>query len=472
MHFRLIETVIEFENYLNSGVLQPHLPYKVPRRYFQEFQNDDIPVAVVKERPRRSIANFFCRSIQSYREVSSAGASTQLGAAPFPDKLASKLRKGYYAAIGFVDTLVGKVVKHLERHSLMNNTVLVVTSDNGWALGEHGDWCKQTNYDLATRVPLWISDPLSRRNGRVAEVVSLLDIYPTLIDLAGIPAPKTNFLQGASFAHLLRGGRKDSSFSGDQVFTVAARCVDGNSLPKITLFRCSHPNDINYIGFSIRTMRWRYTEWRPVTLGRKWKGEPLRLVNWDLDPFERELYDHNSSSLSNFDHSENINLLASSTVPIGVRTVANRLSPLLRKEFDVDWMSPTAAPTRINPKADCCSAVGAGFSLSSSGKFCRKVTYVQQKQCSKVTRFTQGTRTCRSLGARLCTRNEVLEAIEGDGKCTRGRPSPYVLTSSSCGRGRFFALRRSASGTANVRCFEKKQRHRRGVLVQCCADSC
>ena len=424
-------------------------------------------MAAVKSRPGRSIANYVCQSILAYSEVAAVGASTALGAAPFPDPLASKIRKGYYAAVEFVDSLVGKIMDHLEKLHLKDNTVLVVTSDNGWSLGEHGDWCKQSNFDLSTRVPLWIADPLARkRSARVSEVVSLLDMYPTLIDLAGLPQPKVDFLEGSSFAHFLRGGKKDPAFSGEHVFTVSARCVKTNKRP-ISLFKCARPTDINFIGFSIRTVRWRYTEWRKVQQGEIWNGEPRRIVDWNLDPFERELYDHNFTALSNFDHSENTNLLARTNPPIEVRTIANRLSPLLRKEFETgNDISPTQSPT-----TPAGNKRGNGFILRGNPGICWKPEYITRKKCSTVQSFGQANRACKRHNARLCSRSEILQSFENPSKCNRASKAA-VVTNSSCGEKKFFAIKRLQSGAPKIFCLSKSERYKKGLLVQCCADSC
>jgi iduronate 2-sulfatase len=97
-------------------------------------------------------------------------------------------RRGYYAAVTGMDEQLGRVVDELERSGVANNTIIIFHSDHGWHLGEHGDWEKFTNFEVATRIPMsirvpWMRDTFGTRSSALVEAV---DIMPTLAELAGI----------------------------------------------------------------------------------------------------------------------------------------------------------------------------------------------------------------------------------------------------------------------------------------------
>lgn len=121
---------------------------------------------------------------------------------PLGEDLSRTLLHAYYACVSYVDAQVGKMIAALEQAGIRDNTIIVVWGDHGWHLGEMGIWGKATNYEIATRVPLiaWTPDMKARGQGTTA-LVELLDIYPTLCELAGIPRP--DHLAGRSFAPLL-----------------------------------------------------------------------------------------------------------------------------------------------------------------------------------------------------------------------------------------------------------------------------
>ncbi len=127
------------------------------------------------------------------------------------DSLAIDLIHGYYATVSYTDALIGKILKELEAQQLSESTIVVLVSDHGYNLQEHTMWAKFTNFNTATQVPLIIYNPLSKNNGTTNALTSLIDVYPTLVELCGLKAPKEQ-LDGTSLVPILKNpeleGRK------------------------------------------------------------------------------------------------------------------------------------------------------------------------------------------------------------------------------------------------------------------------
>jgi arylsulfatase A-like enzyme len=135
------------------------------------------------------------------------------------DSLAIDLIHGYYATVSYTDALIGKILKELEAQKLSENTLVILVSDHGYNLQEHTQWTKFTNYNTATQVPLIIYNPLSKSNGTTAALTSLIDIYPTLVEICELKAPKEQ-LDGTSLVPILKksrtGGEKTCFYQKSQ----------------------------------------------------------------------------------------------------------------------------------------------------------------------------------------------------------------------------------------------------------------
>ncbi len=176
-----------------------------------------------------------------------------------------ELLHGYYAAISYTDAQIGKVLAELDRLNLTNNTIIVLWSDHGFHLGEKGLWTKTTNYELDTRVPLIIAAPRKERGVKTDALVELVDLYPTLAELGGLPVPEG--LEGTSLAPLLtRPGQpwKSAAFS---------------QFPRPWQYK----GEPETMGYAIRTDRYRYVEWRNVKTG---EVKATELYDHQADPGE------------------------------------------------------------------------------------------------------------------------------------------------------------------------------------------
>lgn len=213
--------------FLAVGFVKPHLPFNAPKRYWDRYPEDTLPVNVnqpfPEKAPRQAWHNW--GELRHY-------AGVPEGNAPVPNELARSLVQGYRAATSYSDAQIGRVLDALERLGLDGNTIVVLWGDHGFSLGEHGLWVKHSPFDLATRIPLVVRAPGAGR-GTAHGLVESIDIYPTLVELAGLPLPA--HLQGRSFGAALAN-------------------------PAAPLKRAVYPRWQN--SDSVRTDRYHYTEWR------------------------------------------------------------------------------------------------------------------------------------------------------------------------------------------------------------------
>ena len=253
------------------GYYRPHLPFNAPKKYWDLYDREEIPLAendfIPRDAPPMAINNL--RELRGYTDFKT---TPHPGEGKISTEETRLLKHGYLASVSYVDAQIGKLLDHLDRLGIRENTIIILWGDHGWKLGEHGSWCKMTNYEIDTRAPLIISTPaLAGKNIQCDALVEFVDIYPTLSELAGLGIPPD--LDGLSLAPLLRNPRIPWKKA---VFSQFLR--EGIWIA---------PDGVEYMGYSIRTDRYRYVRW----------------INWETKAFAaHELYDHQS------DPSENMNI--------------------------------------------------------------------------------------------------------------------------------------------------------------------
>lgn len=245
--------------FLGVGFFRPHTPYVAPRKYFEMYPLKDMRLPYAPKGDRDDIPT-------------AAFAHN----CPVPhyglDELTlRKALQAYYATVSFVDAQVGRLMAALDRLGLVDNTIVVLWSDHGYHLGEHnGIWQKRTLFEQASRTPLIIRAPGARGNGTACtRIVEFVDIYPTLTDLAGLKPPKG--LEGRSLRPLLDNPL--AKWDGHAI-TQVLRPADQ---------RLAKP----VMGRSIRTGRWRYTDWAEGNSGVELydhASDPMEFNNLALEP--------------------------------------------------------------------------------------------------------------------------------------------------------------------------------------------
>ncbi|MCA8999286.1 MAG: sulfatase [Planctomycetaceae bacterium] len=237
--------------FLAVGFWKPHSPFNAPKKYWDLYEREDIKPPQHPEWPENAPEIAWHNS----RELLGTPARELTPAA------VAEIRHGYLAAISYLDTQVGKLLTELDRLGLRDNTIVVFWSDHGYHLGEQSLWAKTSNFELDAHVPLIISAPGMKGNGhRTRALVELLDMYPTLVDLCELSA--VDNLAGESLKPILH----DPSASVKEVAITQH--------PRPAYYR---NNQMDAMGHSLRTDRYRYTQWRHPESGK--------LVG-------QELYDH------------------------------------------------------------------------------------------------------------------------------------------------------------------------------------
>lgn len=280
--------------FLALGFMKPHLNWVAPKRYWDLYKPEEIQLAKQVAGP----VNGAEIGLHASFELRTRHGIPKSG--PIGDDLARTLLHGYYACVSYVDAQIGKMIAALEDAGVRDNTLIIVWGDHGWHLGEMGIWGKATNYEIATRVPLIAWTPkMSARGKSTRALVELVDIYPTLCDLAGIPQP--DHLAGRSFAPLLENPElkwKESAVS--QFPSPALREWAANPLSKGMRETFFGPL-IKEVEERIITQQgsvWDRALFENHLMGYTLRSKTHRLVVWrdhrnpDAKPVFVELFDH------------------------------------------------------------------------------------------------------------------------------------------------------------------------------------
>ena len=295
----MANNAIEFlENYsgerpffLAVGFHLPHLPFIFPSEFIKYYPLENVPLPKNPYAPMDmpDIAwNNYCEEtiICEFTDLFYLNLTGEINTTI--DVLTMRnLRRTYFTSISYIDHLVGRVVDKLEELGLADNTVISFLGDHGWQLGEHGAWCKQTNFELATHAPMMLHIPGKTDDGITTDkLVEMVDLFPTKVEAAGLPSIPLCPEENSTDAILCREG------------TSLMPLIANTSAPWKTVAFSQFPrtaqNGDTVMGYTMRTDRYRYTEWA------KFIGDPVFAPDWSV-LYGAELYDHK------YDPEENIN---------------------------------------------------------------------------------------------------------------------------------------------------------------------
>ncbi|MDF1657333.1 MAG: sulfatase-like hydrolase/transferase [Verrucomicrobiales bacterium] len=242
--------------FIAAGFARPHLPFSAPKKYWDLYDPAELPMPKNEELPSGSPETAHKRGgeIQNYFPTPDKGDSSKIS-----PEIERELIHGYYASTSYVDAQIGRVIDGLDHLGLAENTIIVLWGDHGFHLGDLGIWTKHTNYEQANRIPILITAPgVTKPGSATRQLTESVDIYPTLAELARLPAPVgPQPLDGVSLVPVL----KDAD----------ARVRD----------HAFHAYPKGKMGRAIRTDRYRLVEWKGLG------AEPATA--------EYELYDYSQS---------------------------------------------------------------------------------------------------------------------------------------------------------------------------------
>lgn len=322
--------------FIGAGFIRPHLPFVAPKKYWDLYDRSQLKIAEFQKAPQGAPSV----AMRPNGELSQYGGTEDAGNLSEAKQL--ELIHGYYAATSYTDAQVGKLLDALDRLGLSENTIIVLWGDHGWHLGDHGLWAKHSNFEQATRIPLIIAAPeIAKAGSKTKALAQSIDVYPTLLELAGLPAPTSQpSIEGKSLVPVLKD---PSAVVNDAVYQVYPRG--------------------SVIGRSLRTATHRLVEW-------KRPGADAETAEW-------ELYDYTSDPAETRNHvaeqEETVKLLkvklaslpaakpqfkaaTASSKSGGTQDRArlfrnrdkDRDGRLTRDEFLINQKNPATAPERFN----------------------------------------------------------------------------------------------------------------------------
>ena len=279
---------------MGLGYFRPHLPFAVPKKYWDFYDLSGIPLAnnpdLPVDAPIFTMNSMYeLRGYDGMHHIGHPTSSYRMG-----EDTVRILRQGYYASVSYVDALLGDLFTHLKELGIYENTIIVVWGDHGWKLGDHNSWGKMTNYNIDLKVPVIVRYPGQENRGiQTDALIELVDLFPSLCELAGIDVPE--YMQGSSFVPLtLNPDLKWKSAVFSQFHRRPKVSADGK----------------RYMGYSINTVEYHYIEWYTWDNKTGTRGE-LKGV---------ELYDRIN------DPYETINLASSRELEKVKETLSNQLS--------------------------------------------------------------------------------------------------------------------------------------------------
>ena len=245
--------------FITAGFVRPHLPFSAPKKYWDMHAPAKLPMPVNKAFPKDAPKVALKRGgeIAAFKPVPPNGE--------IDEELTRKLIHGYYASTSYVDAQIGKVTRALEELGLAKDTIVVLWGDHGWHLGDLSIWTKHTNFEQANHIPIIVIAPgLAKPGSATGQLAETVDLYPTLAELAGLPAPSgPQPIDGVSLVPVLKN---PNARVRDHAFHAYPR---GKKL-----------------GRAIRTQRYRLVEWKNHSDPNA--GVDYELYDYKVDPWETQ----------------------------------------------------------------------------------------------------------------------------------------------------------------------------------------
>ena len=260
--------------YMGLGYFRPHLPFAVPKKYWDLYDPNKMPLAnnnmIPEGAPLYSMNSMYeLRSYDGFSHIGHPTSSYQMG-----EDTVRTLRQGYYASVSYVDALLGDLFSHLKQLKIYENTIIIIWGDHGWKLGDHNSWGKMTNYNIDLKVPVIVRYPNQEfQGGKANGMIELVDLFPSICEMAGIDIP--DYMQGTSFVPLTKNPKLDWKKATFSQF---------HRRPKVSA------DGKRYMGYSMNTKEYHFISWYEwdAQTGNRGKFKSYELYNKIFDPFETQ----------------------------------------------------------------------------------------------------------------------------------------------------------------------------------------
>lgn len=260
--------------FMGLGFFRPHLPFAVPKKYWDMYDPNSMPLAsnpeIPEDAPIFSMNSMYeLRHYDGFNHIGHPTSSYRMH-----EDTIRILRQGYYASVSYVDALLGDIISHIKDLGIYDNTIIVVWGDHGWKLGDHNSWGKMTNYNIDLEVPVIIRSPNHDKRGiQTHALTELVDLFPTICELAGIDIP--GYMQGVSLVPLFENPEQEWKSAAFSQF---------HRRPKVSA------DGKRYMGYSINTSSYHYIEWYTWDPETGTKGDPMGVELYDRenDPHEKK----------------------------------------------------------------------------------------------------------------------------------------------------------------------------------------
>lgn len=309
--------------FLGVGFKKPHMPFCAPKKYWDMYDRDSMPVAKFQDMAQDGVEYAYHNSLEVKGYSDIPPFESYIDTQHLDEDTQRRLLHAYYACISYTDAQVGKLLDALDENGLADNTVIVLFGDHGYHLGDHGLWNKITDFEQATRVPLMISAPGMTQGRHSQSMVEFLDIFPTLCEFTETPHPQQ--LDGTSLTPILRNPK--AKVKDYAVSQVTRRYAEDYTISSDTdLQGKAEELKEDVMGYSLRDPRYRLVEW---TKGFK-----------TYQPFDEscvldyELYDYKN------DPDETRNLAQDPKYA----SIVKRMKKQLHEYYAKSYASPMSAP--------------------------------------------------------------------------------------------------------------------------------